>query len=728
MMDDDIHDYQKDHEKRFQNDLLLNALLILAKLKKKACSPFALIAGLPLVNDRLTPELFIRAAKRIDLSARLVKQKLKRITKHNLPCLLFLENGCVWILTTILNNKKVEVIQTESGEGKIVLPLKELEDLYTGCVMFVQEEYHFDKDDYKFIQKPKRKNWLWSAMRRVIPVYGEVLVSAGLINLFALVSPLFIMNVYDRVVPNNAIVTLWVLAIGAMIVFGFEFLLRNLRSFFIDLAGKNVDIKISSDIFEQIMGIEAASRTGSIGSFVNTVQSFNAFREFMASFTIGLLIDVPFVILFIAVIWFIAGSVALVPVIAIPIMLLVSYLIQKPLTRTIAKNYSYSAASHNVLIESLSGIETIKAFCAEGAVQHQWELIKEMAARLSIKLRILTNIGINFSTLIQHLVTIFVVIVGVYRIAGGNMTVGALIACVILSGRTIAPIARMALLLTQYQETKTAVNSINQIMNMPVERSRDKKFIHNEKLSGDIAFKNVSFTYSEDAPLALDDVSFHIRSGERVGFIGKIGSGKTTIAKMMLKFYPSRKGTILVDGNEIHQIDPAELRYYIGYIPQDVVLFHGTIRDNIAFGAPYVSDSAILRAAKLGGVDTFVEPDINGFNRKVSERGGNLSGGQRQTIAIARALLTDPPVLIIDEPCNSMDDMLIRRIINRLNEESKKNKTIILSTHRAPLLQLVDRLIVLDQGKVVADGPKDEILKRFAENEIKTAALQNLSN
>jgi ATP-binding cassette subfamily C protein LapB len=701
------------------HDPLLSALLILVELKHKTCSVVSLTAGLPLVNQRLTPELFIRAARRANLSAKLVKQRLRRVIKHNLPAVIFLKNGNIWVLTHISETGQAEVIKPETGTGCSTIDLKELGELYAGYMFFVDEPYRFDEQDYRVApQQKKQKHWLWAAMSRVAPIYGEVLVGAALINFFALASPLFIMNVYDRVVPNQAIETLWVLAVGAIIVFVFEFILRNLRAFFVDVAGKSVDVKLSADTFEQVMGLQMSSRPSSIGPLVNTVQSFSAFRDFIASLTVNLLIDVPFVILFVIVMGMIGGAVVWVPIVAIPLMLLASYVIHKPLSKSVGQNYSHSAAKHAVLIESLAGIETIKGSRAEGVMQHQWELITRAAAKLGVKLRMITNASISFSTLMQHLVTVFIVIVGVYRISGGHMTTGALIACVILSGRTIAPIAQIALLLTRYQETKASIDSLDKVMGMPTERPAEKQFIHRLQLRGGVEFKRVNFAYAEDMPTVLQDVSFKLNPGERVGFIGRIGAGKSTIIKLILKFYVPNQGKILIDGTEINQLDPAELRHYIGYIPQDVVLFHGTVRDNIALGASYVSDEAILRAAQLSGVDTFVNNDPNGFDRRVSERGCNLSSGQRQAIAIARALLMNPPILVIDEPCNSMDDLLINRFISRLNHQMK-DKTIILATHRSQLLKLVDRLIVVDAGRIVADGAKDEVLKQVSTHQIK---------
>ncbi|KPJ67735.1 MAG: ABC transporter [Coxiella sp. DG_40] len=700
------------YESKAPYDPLLGCLLVLSKLNNKSTSAQALTSGLPLVNHCLTPELFKRAAARIGLSARIINCKLSEMIRQQLPVVLFLDNAQACILSDIGDDNTARIIQPETGEGYVEITLDELAKNYIGYAIFTKPTYHFDEIKEE-TGKVKSEHWFWNVIKRALPIYSEVLIASFLINIFTIASPLFVMNVYDRVVPNAAIGTLWVLAIGVIVVFAFDFIMRNLRAYFIDAAGKKIDVQVSGNTFEQLLGLQMDFRPNSVGLLANTVHSFEFFRDFITSATVSLLIDIPFAFLFIAVIAMLGGSIALVPLIMIPIMLSVSFLVQIPLSSLVQRSHQYTAEKQAVLLESLGGIETIKGMRAEGLMQHKWETLIKVLAKLGVKLRALANLSTNFSIYAQHMTVVGVVIVGVYKISAGDLTMGGLIACVILAGRTLSPISQAAVLLTRYKQSKTSLNSLDNIMKMPIERPCDKTFLHRPKLKGSIEFKNVDFSYPNQVIPALSKVSFSIKPGERVGIIGRTGSGKSTIEKLMLKLYQASSGTILVDKTEIQQLDPAELRYHIGYIPQDVVLFHGTIRDNIVIGAPYVDDTAVMHAAQLSGVDTFVSQHPEGFDRQVYERGQNLSGGQRQAVAIARALLLDPSILIFDEPFNSIDDTTLAHFFQHLNEYLR-NKTLILVTHKVSLLGLVNRLIVVEGGRIIVDGPKQEILDKLS--------------
>jgi ATP-binding cassette subfamily C protein LapB len=704
--------WQFSFETKAPYDPLLGCLLILSKLNNKSTSAQALTSGLPLVNHRLTPELFKRAAVRVGLSTKIINRQLSEMTAQELPIVLFLNDTKVCILSDIGENGIAKIIQPETGEGYVEIALEELAKNYIGYAIFAKPTYHFDKSNTEN-GEARSKHWFWNVIKRALPIYSEVLIASFLINIFAIASPLFVMNVYDRVVPNAAIGTLWVLAIGVIVVFAFDFIMRNLRAYFIDTAGKKIDVQMSGNTFEQLMGLQMDFRPNSIGSLMNTVHSFEFFREFITSATVSLLVDIPFAFLFIAVIAMLGGSIALVPLIMIPIMLLVNFLVQIPLNHLVQSSHQFAAEKQAVLIESLAGVETIKGMRAEGLMQRKWETLIKAIAKLGVKLHAFANLSTNFSIYAQHMTVVGVVIVGVYEISARNLTTGGLIACVILAGRTLSPVSQFAVLMTRYKQSKTSLSSLDDIMNMPVERPYDKVFLHRPKLKGSIEFKNVDFSYSNQVIPALNKVSFSIKPGERVGIIGRTGSGKSTIEKLMLKLYQASSGTILVDKTEIQQLDPAELRHHIGYIPQDVVLFRGTIRENIVIGAPYVDDTAVMRVARLSGVDTFVSQHPQGFDRQIYERGQNLSGGQRQAIAIARALLLDPPLLVFDEPFNGIDDTTIAYFFRHLNEYLI-NKTLILITHKASLLNLVNHLIVIESGRIVIDGPKQEVLEKLS--------------
>jgi ATP-binding cassette subfamily C protein LapB len=699
------------------DDPLLFCLVALTQLLERPVSPEALKAGLPLEDGRLTPDLALRAAARAGLSARLVRRDLARISDVTLPCILLLEGRGACVLVERVAGERAALVLPETGRGAREMPLAELAERYTGYALFARPEMRFDRRAEQ-VETTSPHSWFWGTLAQNWSIYAEVVLAAVLINVFALASPLFIMNVYDRVVPNNAIETLWVLAAGALTVFLFDFLLRTLRGYFVDAAGKIADIKLAGRIFEQVLGIRMAARPTSAGAFANNLREFESLRDFFTSASLVTLVDLPFVLFFILIVWLIGGPIALVPAIAVPLVIGVGLLLQIPLNRVVRQSFKETAQKHGVLVESINGLETIKSIGAEGRMQRNWEQFVTSTAHAGMRARFLSAFGVNFSALAQNLVTVGVVIFGVYRIGEGLLTVGALVACTIITGRAMAPLAQVAGILTRYHQARASYDALNHVMALPVERPPQARFLHRPEFGGAVEFKNVTFSYPGQKFPALDRVSFIIRPGERVGLIGRIGSGKTTIEKLVLGLYEPDQGGVLLDGTDLRQIDPAELRRNIGCVLQDVFLFHGSVRDNITLGAPFADDQAVLRAARVAGVEDFVARHPAGFDLNVGERGESLSGGQRQAVAVARALLLDPPILVLDEPTSAMDNGAENRFKHRLGE-TLDGKTLILVTHRASVLSLVERLIVLDGGRVVADGPKDDVLKALAAGRIR---------
>lgn len=717
MYHDERKDWQVGSSTELPFDPLLGCLVFLTKHFDRPCSDQTLIAGLPLENNRLNPELFVRAAERAKLSARVLDYDLEQFDSKFLPAVLLMNNQSAWVVTSIDNQGNFQVIQPEAGDGVHQLTLAELQENYSGYAIFTKPKYRYDERPEDKKTEPS-SGWFWRVIKESIGIYSEVLVASFFISIFALASPLFIMNVYDRVVPNEAIHTLWVLAAGVTLAFTFDFILKNLRGYFLTMAAKHVDIKLSRDIFQRLMGIEMGVRPSSVGSLVHTVHSFEAFREFITSATIATVIDIPFTLLFLAVVYMIGGNLVMVPLLLMPIILGVSFAIQFPLTRYVKESFKHSSEKQSMLIESLSTAETIKGIRAEGPMQRRWEGVIKNSAQVSTKIHVLSGLATNFSMFAQLMASICVVIMGVYKVSANEITMGAIIACTILTGRCLAPITQIAGLMSRYQQAKAGLDSVNNIMQMPVERPHDVNFLHRPNIQGAIAFDKVSFNYPNQKVSSLSNVSFDIKPGEKVGVIGRTGSGKTTIEKLILKLYRPSEGSILIDGTELNQIDPAELRHYIGYVPQDVVLFNGTVRQNIVAGAPYVTDDAVVTAANLAGVNLFTDTHPDGFDREVGERGSQLSGGQRQAIALARALLLDPPILVLDEPSNSMDDTTTMQFIQRF-KTTLSSKTLILVTHKSSMLQLTDRLVIMDNGRVVADGPREKVLGKLTEGNIK---------
>lgn len=697
-------------------DPLLGCLLTIARLMDRPCAPEALLAGLPLVNNRLTPALFVKAARRAGFSAQIVARRLEDVSSLVLPCTLLLKSqqACVLVQKRNAENTAL-VIQPESGEGQKVICLEELQQEYTGYALFIKPPFRFDRRTEIKAPKPSRA-WFWEVVASTWKLYAEVMIASFFINLFAIASSLFTMNVYDRVVPNHAKATLGVLSIGVLIVFCFDFLMRTLRGYFIDVASKKTDVLLSASLFERMLGVPLSERPRSVGSFANHMQQFDTFRDFLTSTTISTLIDLPFVLFFVFIIFLLGGSVAIVPLLAVPFVIVVGIGIQSALHRAVKASYRHSGQKQALLIESLIGIETIKSLGAEGFLQRKWEQAVGMAAKSAIRIKGLSASAVHFSLWVQQVAVVLVVVMGVLRIHLGEMTMGALIACTLLTGRALAPLSQLAGLLMRYHQAIAALQAVDTLMKMPTEQSREPS-LRTTSLRGEVTFQEVVFHYPRQSVRVLDGICFHIKEGEKVAIIGRVGSGKTTIEKLVLGLYPPLRGTILLDGTEIHQFDPVMIRRNIGYVPQDIFLFYGSLRENITYTAPFVEESAILKAARVAGIAEWIAQHPQGLDMPVGEQGSNLSGGQRQAIAIARALVLDPPLLLLDEPTSMMDNRTESLVKSQL-ATAVKDKTVVLVTHKSTLLTLVDRIIVMDEGKIRADGPRDLVLQALSEGKI----------
>ncbi|MCH9644596.1 MAG: type I secretion system permease/ATPase [Gammaproteobacteria bacterium] len=696
---------------------LLACLVELTAFYERRASVEALTSGLPLMDGQLTPDLFQRAAERAELLSKRCKLPFKDIHSSVLPCILCLQDNQFCVLLEINDESATIFANQETQE----VPLEQLSAAYTGRVILAKPKNSIEEEPEE--QSPfhiKNLTWFWNAVRNSWITYSEVFVASFFINVFALALPLFVMNVYDRVVPNGAIETLWTLAIGVIIIFIFDFLLKLLRTYFIDNAAMDIDSKLSTRIFEHVIGIRMGKRPNNVGKIFNAVHGFESFRDFITSFSLAALIDFPFSILFIIVIGLIGGKLFLVPLILMPIIIVVSFIIQAPLVKIVKKNYAVSGEKQQTLIESLIGIAMIKSQNAEGVTQRKWEALVRYGSKLNVRLKFLTGLAMNFSTFSQYMGSIIVVILGVYMIANNQLTVGALIACTMLTGRTLAPISQLVNLIMRYYQSVTNLKNIDDLMKLPNERPADKKFLHLDNLTDTVEFKDSSFSYGGSTRNAVEGINFKISPGERIAVIGKVGSGKSTLLKLAMGLYEATQGTVLFSGHNIKNIDPTIIRKHVGYVPQDPVLFSGSIRENIAFSNPCASDDAILSAASVAGLASCISEHADGIDIQVGERGENLSGGQRQAVSIAQALINDPKFLIFDEPSTSMDDVNEAAFKDRIKNLLAGNRTFLLSTHKMSMLSLVQRIIVLDAGSIVLDGPKEEVLQALKNRKVQS--------
>ncbi|XNJ88027.1 type I secretion system permease/ATPase [Vibrio cyclitrophicus] len=702
-------------------DPLLNSLIYVSRYYGLANSPEALINGLPLSDGKLTPFLFPRSAERAGLVAKENRCDLESIPHLILPAILLLKQGEACVLNSIDSEKQeAEIITAESGMVPIIIPLDELKEQFIGRYFLVKKQFRYDERSPEVL-KTRKGHWFWSTIWESKNIYRDVLIASILINIFAIAAPMFTRLVYDKVVPNLAFETLWVLASGIFVVFLFDLLLKLMRSYFIDVAGKKSDILISSKLFSKVLGIRMEAKPASVGAFAKNLQEFESIREFFTSATIGSLIDLPFALMFLALIWLMAGSLVFVPVAGVVVLIIYALLIQGPLRRTIEEGSRLASQKYANLIESLAGLETVKLFSAQSQFQFRWEEAVAHMANWNIKSRRITDSIQNTAGFVQQSTNVGMIIFGVYLIAEGELTMGGLIAATMLSGRAIGPLVQLSLLSTRYNQAKSSMTLIEQVMSMPDEQEEGKRYIHRPIIQGHIALDKVTFHYPDSPVASIRDLTLNISPGEKVAIIGRIGSGKTTLERLIMGLYKPTEGHVRIDDTDMEQLHHVDVRRNIGCVPQDSNLFYGSVRDNITLGRPLVDDRDVMDAANRAGVTAFTQQDPAGLERQVGEGGALLSGGQRQSIAIARAFLGRPPVLLLDEPTSAMDNRSEMHIKHQLSQ-LQPSETLILITHKTSMLDIVDRVIVMEKGSIIADGPKAQVLSDLKQGKVRAAS------
>lgn len=698
------------------DDPLRLGLVALCRHLGKSISVAELGDGLPLEAGRLPPEMVPRALRRARIAASVVQRPLRQLPARLLPALALLKDGGSLVVTAVDDAGRVTAELPETG-GSREMSLDEIEALQDGdhTLVLASNRDHTDERAEGFA-RPREAHWLTGPLKRAWRTYAEVGLAAMMANLLAISVALFAMQTYDRVVPNAAFDTLWILASGVLIAVLLEYVLRSLRAHLLDVTGKRLDLQLSSLLFSRVAQMKLGARPGSTGAFSSQIREFDAVREFFTSSTAGAISDIPFVVLFLAIIAYVGGPVVWVPIVAIVLILLPGILMQGPLARLSRQHLREAAVRNGVLLETIENLETVKATRAEGRHLQLWEGLSAQLAEDGVKSRTISAMLANGATLVQQLAYVGVVTVGVYQISAGNMSIGALIASTILTSRTISPMGQVAGLLARWQHVKVAVEALDELMKAPQEREPGRQYVRCPRLKGHYRLHGVKVQYSEDSPPSLDIEGLEIKAGEHIALLGGNGAGKTTLLRVMSGLAAPSAGSLEVDDINLAQVDPADRRRAIGYLPQDIALFYGTLRDNLTLDGEAHSDDELLEALQAVGLGGFVRRHAKGLDMQLTSS-RSVSGGQRQAIGLARLLLQDPAIVLLDEPTAAFDQNNEVKVI-RFLQEWIKGRTVLVSTHKKAILSLTERAIVLKDGRLSLDGPCESIVSG---NRVKTS-------
>lgn len=664
------------------------------------------------INNQALVELL----KSYGFENKISKKPISEIPSLATPLILFLKDNESLILLDIKKTSRgVEYLIQQQDLPKQIISQEKLEELYLGYCWFIKPKIETDhRSELPEYMIPKA--WFWQVIARFKNYYYQVILASFIINILALIGSLYVMNVYDRVIPNKTFETLWVLSIGVIFAISFEFLTKLLRGYLTDTAGKKADLIISANLFKRVLALKMEAKPASSGSYANNLREFESVREFMTSASLLVLVDLPFLLLFVLLIAFIAGKLALVPLFIIPIVIAVGIAVQPKMSKYINEATRESSQRQGLAVEAVEGIETLKTHNATIWAQQKWDYFTAKTANSQSKVKNLSNFMINFATAMQQLNTVILVIVGTYLINStddaSRITMGALIASVILSGRALAPLAQIASLANRFQQARLALMGIDVIMQKPTERNPHRNYVRLDKVQGQIKFDKVNFQYKNSANNAVDTLNITINPGEKIAILGKVGSGKSTLLKLASGLYETQSGNITLDNIDLRQIDPHFLRTQVLMLGQEPRLFLGTLRENLdlARSDNFSSDHDLLLALERFGLDKMVQNHPRGLDMPLGENGLGLSGGQKQLVSLARMTLKDPKIVLLDEPTSDLDQNTEIDTLKTLGDWCK-NRTLVVVTHRLPVLQLVDRIIVMDNGKVVLDGEKEQILQ-----------------
>lgn len=688
------------------DDPLRQGLLLLCRQLDRPLSDAELVDGLALEHGRLPLRLVARALRRADITARVAELPLRQMEAYLLPALLLLGDGRCLLLVGV-EGDQYEVLVPQSDGGRECVALPALEALYSGTAVFAKCRYRSDGrvGDYA---SGLPEHWFFGPLKRLWRSYAEVTLTALVANILAVASALFAMQVYDRVVPNAAFDTLWILASGVALAIVVDGVLRILRGHLLNVLGKRLDLQLSSLLFARVLSTRIAAKPASLGAFSTQVREFESVREFFTSSSAALISDLPFVAIFLLLIAVIGGHVVWVPLVACVLMVLPGLLTQRLLGHLSRQNLREGAMKNSVLLEAFEHLETVKATRAEGRCRQQWETLTGELAGNAMKTHVLASTLSYSASIVQQLCYVGVVVFGVYRIADGAMTVGALVACSILASRAIAPLSQAAAILGRWQHTKVALEGLDQLMSAEQERPAGKRFVHRERLYGHYRLEALRLAHG-DSPPVVDIQALNIQAGERVALLGGNGAGKSTLLRLLSGLLDAQSGRLLLDDIALSQLDPADRQRGIGYLPQDVALFHGSLRENLNLANAALGDEELLEALDGVGLGTFVRSHPLGLDMPI-QGNASLSGGQRQAVGLARVLLQDPPILLLDEPTAAFDQNSEKQVIDYLQNWLGR-RTLIITTHKKSVLALVDRAVVLRNGQVIMDGPLNQVVQ-----------------
>lgn len=700
------------------NDPLLQALSWITRFHGRTRSPASLIAGMP-VDGALAPDQALRVMREAGYNAGLVRKQIDEINGLLMPVVLLLNGGDACVLTKRLPGSegapdRYEVVFAAPDAQSCVATAAELESEFSGFVMLVSPvEVSQAQERQNPLFQAEGSHWLWGTLRRFIPYYRAAFIAALLSNVLMLVSGLVTSVIYDKVIPHQAFVTLWTLAIGAGLALAFDLFARQMRAHLIDLAGRKADLIIGSKLIRQALGVRMEHRPESAGAYAHFLGQIEVVRDFFASATMSVLTDLPFVLLYMAMIFVIGGPLGWVLVMALPLILIVNWIAQTRMRAAMRANFAEVADLHGTLVEAVEGLEDLKSSGAEGRFQHRYETSSAAAAATGLQSRTMAAWTNNFAMTVQQAVNMVMLVWGVYLIHDGATTAGGVLGAVMFAGRAVAPLNMMVGLTTRYQGARAAMASLESVMSKPVERDATRSYVPLHQVQGHLSMHEVSFSYppqrGQMAPKVLKSVNLKLNAGERIAILGRIGSGKSTILRLLAHLYQPTEGMVDLDGIDLRQIDPAEFRQHVGFVSQEPRLFHGSLRDNVTMGRAHVDAQRLVEVAHLTGLDKVVAAHPMGWDLPVGEQGGLLSGGQRQLVALARALVSKPQILLMDEPTSSMDAQSEIAFLRQLRDAAG-TCTLVVVTHRPAVLELVTRIIVVDAGRPVLDGPRDQVL------------------